>query len=63
MPNSENANASLDMAKRNGKLESALVVGKTDTGKVELFLAEADREAMLVLLARAQAAVIKSMDR
>jgi len=63
MANSEKAQASLDMAAESGRLESALVVGKTDSGKVELFIAESDREAMLALLARAQHALIKSMDR
>lgn len=63
MANSEKAQASLDMATNSGVLKQALVVGRSDSGKVELFLAEADKETMLVLLARAQAAVIRSMDQ
>lgn len=63
MANSSSAQESLDMATASGKLVQALVVGKSDTDKVELFLAEADKEAMLVLLARAQAAIIRSMDQ
>ena len=50
------------MAAKAGNLQQAMVVGKSDNGKVELFLAESDKEAMLVLLARAQAALIRSMD-
>lgn len=62
MKNSQSAQASLDMAAKAGNLQQAMVVGKSDNGKVELFLAESDKEAMLVLLARAQAALIRSMD-
>lgn len=61
MANSESAAASLEMAARAGNLQQALVVGKSDSGKVELFLAEADQETMLVLLARAQDAIIRGM--
>lgn len=63
MANSEKAQASLSMADNAGNLDQVLVVGRSDTGKVELFLAEADKETMLVLLARAQAAVIRSMEQ
>lgn len=63
MSNSEKAQASLDLATAAGNLEQALVVGKSEKNQVELFLAEADKETMLVLLARAQAAIIRSMDQ
>lgn len=61
MSNSEKAQKSLDQATDAGNLEQALVVGKSGSGKVELFLAEADKESMLVLLVRAQDAIIRSM--
>lgn len=63
MANSSNAQQSLDLASAAGNLQQALVVGKSDTGKVEVFLAEADKETMLVLLARAHDAVLRSLNQ
>lgn len=62
MKNSKEAQEAIDSATEAGVLETAMVVGKSETGKVELYISEADKEAMLVLLARAQSAILKSLD-
>lgn len=62
MKNNTDAQEALDSATESGCLEKAMVIGKSASGKVEIFLSEADKEGMLVLLVRAQAAIIKSLD-
>lgn len=60
--NSSEAKHVLDRAHNSGVLETAVVVGKDKDGKVQLFLDDADREKLIVLLERAKNSLVRSLE-
>lgn len=62
MANSENANTGIEKARDAGNLESAIVIGKDDQGKVAIFTAQVDKEKMIVMLERARSMLVQSLE-
>lgn len=62
MATHENAQQALDQARDHGDLQVAVVVAKDNAGKLQLFLEDADREKLIVLLERAKSALVRSLD-
>lgn len=61
MENSEEAQAAIDMAVDSG-LQDAIVVGRDSGDKVVFYTADASRERMIVLLERAKAKLVRTLD-
>lgn len=62
MANSDNAEASLDMASSASNLEDVIVVGRDADGKIAFFTTDVDRERMIALLERARSKLVRMMD-
>lgn len=62
MPVSDNAQVALTKASEATDIEFAVVVGKGSDGKIQLFLADSDKEKLIVLLERARDKLIRSLD-
>lgn len=63
MSNSHNANCALMMAQEGGCLNEALVIGKDDTGAIQIYCAEANKAEIVVLLERAKMQLINSISK
>lgn len=59
---SEKADIALQRAAKASDLECAVVIGKGGDGKIQLFLADCDREKLIVLLERARNQLVRSLD-